>query len=181
MPTPFRKLLIANRGEISIRIARAAEELGIATVAVYAEDDASSLHTRRADVAHALRGSGAAAYLDIDQLLSVAREHGCDALHPGYGFLSESARLAEACAAAGVCFVGPSPAQLNLLGNKLEARALASSLGVPLAQGSGLLASVADAQAFFASLAGAPAMLKAAHGGGGRGMRAVQRAEEIES
>src|ERR1043165_1706861 len=102
----LKKLLIANRGEIAIRIARSAAELGIATVAVFAEDDALSLHTRKADEARALRGAGPAAYLDAAQLIAIARETGCDSLHPGYGFLSENADFARACAQAELVFVG---------------------------------------------------------------------------
>src|SRR5690606_2488125 len=129
MSKPITKLLIANRAEVAIRIARAAEELGIQTVAVYAEDDASCLHRHKVDRAVALQGTGPRAYLDIEQLLRVAREEGCDAVHPGYGFLSESAVFAERCAEAGITFVGPTPRQLALVGDKLEARALARRLG----------------------------------------------------
>ena len=107
MQRPFRRLLIANRGEIAIRIARTAADLGIETVAVFSDDDESALHVRRADRAVALKGRGAAAYLDIDQLISAAAEQGCDALHPGYGFQSENAALARACEDARIAFVGP--------------------------------------------------------------------------
>ena len=112
----LRSLLVANRGEIAIRVIRAAAELGIRTVAVYSEDDDRSLHTRRADEARPLRGAGVAAYLDIDQIVALAAECGCDAIHPGYGFLSESAAFAERCAAEGVAFVGPRAQTLAQLG-----------------------------------------------------------------
>src|SRR5437899_1834210 len=113
-----KKLLIANRGEIAIRIAQAAAELGAATVGVFSEDDATSLHVRRVDKAVALKGRGAAAYLDIAGIIAAARGAGCDALHPGYGFLSENAAFAKACAEAGIAFVGPTPGQLELFGDK---------------------------------------------------------------
>src|SRR5437870_9584020 len=112
------RLLIANRGEIAIRIARTAADLGIETVGVFAEDDATSLHRRHVDTARALRGSGPHAYLDVEQLVAVARDTGCDAVHPGYGFLSEQAAFARRCAEAGLVFVGPRPETLALLGDK---------------------------------------------------------------
>src|SRR5262245_8276350 len=131
----FERLLIANRGEIAIRIARAAAERGLATVAVYSEDDAGSLHVRHADVARPLDGAGPRAYLDAEQLLAVARETGCDAVHPGYGFLSEEAEFAERAAGAGLVFVGPRPDTLALLGDKAAARALAARCDVPILPG----------------------------------------------
>ncbi|MDB5632452.1 MAG: Carbamoyl-phosphate synthase chain ATP-binding, partial [Tardiphaga sp.] len=131
----FRKLLIANRGEIAIRIARAASELGIATAAVYSADDATSLHVRKADEAFALGRAGAAAYLDIERIIAVAKEAACDAIHPGYGFLSENANLARRAAAEGVTFIGPSPDALQLFGDKIAARKLAATVGVPVIEG----------------------------------------------
>ncbi|HEX6241071.1 MAG TPA: carboxyl transferase domain-containing protein, partial [Polyangiales bacterium] len=181
MTKSFDKLLIANRGEVAIRIARAAEELGIPTLAVYAEDDASALHVHKCDASQALKGQGARAYLDAEQLVQVAQQTGCDAVHPGYGFLSESAAFAERCGAAGLTFVGPRPRQLAQLGDKLQARVLAEGLGVPVARGSALLANEDEARRFFTSLGGKPALLKAAFGGGGRGMRVVERAEELST
>jgi pyruvate carboxylase len=118
-------LLIANRGEIAIRIMRAAAELGMRTVTVFSEDDTLSLHTRKADEARPLRGTGVAAYLDGEHILAVARETGCDAIHPGYGFLSENAWFARRCAEEGITFVGPRAETLELFGNKVQARALA--------------------------------------------------------
>ena len=115
---PINKILIANRGEIAIRIIRAARELGIASVAIHSADDATSLHVRRADESHALEGVGSRAYLDIDAVIDAAQVTGCDALHPGYGFLAESPELARRCAAAGVSFVGPSVESLELFGDK---------------------------------------------------------------
>ena len=176
----IQKLLIANRGEIAIRIARAAAGLGIGTVAVYPDDDAEALHVRQADAAHRLPGHGARAYLDIDAMLDAARVNGCDAVHPGYGFLSENAVFATRCLEAGLVFVGPSPQVLRLFGDKGEARALARRLDVPLIAGTDRATSLAEADAFMAGLGdGAAVMLKAVSGGGGRGMRAVLRPQDL--
>jgi acetyl/propionyl-CoA carboxylase alpha subunit len=173
-------LLIANRGEIAIRIARAAAELGIRTVAIFSEDDSASLHVRKADDARALRGKGAAAYLDMEQILAVARAAGCDAIHPGYGFLSENAHFARRCAQEGVLFIGPQPEVLELFGDKAQARALAQRFEVPVVPGTTGASSLEQVQAFFAALGERGAiMIKALSGGGGRGMRAVHRAEDI--
>ena len=174
------RLLIANRGEIAIRIAAAAAELGVATLAVYAEDDARSLHRLRTDDSAPLRGSGPAAYLDAAQLVAVARQHGCDAVHPGYGFLAESAAFARACDDAGLHFVGPAPQVLELLGDKARARELARSLGVPVLPGSPGGVTVDEALAFLRGLgAGAAMVIKAVAGGGGRGIRVVAAPDEV--
>ncbi len=173
---PFQKILIANRGEVAVRILRAAQDLGIATVAVFSRDDAQALHAQLADAAVALDATGPAAYLDIAALIAIARAAGADAVHPGYGFLSERADFAQACANAGLVFIGPTPAQLALFGDKASARALAAEHGVPLLPGTGA-ATLEEIQAFFtAQRARNPScgvMLKAVAGGGGRGMRAV--------
>ena len=164
------KLLIANRGEIAVRLARAASEMDIPSVAVYAEDDAASLHLHKADQAIALKGRGASAYLDANQLLRIAYEQGCDAIHPGYGFLSENASFAAQCEDAGIRFVGPSAEALKRFGDKASARALALELGVPLVQGTNEPTSLEQARAFMQQLGpGAAVMLKALAGGGGRG------------
>ena len=174
-------LLVANRGEIAIRVMRAAAEMEIRTVAVFSEDDAHSLHTRRADEVRPLRGEGAAAYLDVEQILAVAREAGCDAIHPGYGFLSENAGFARRCREEGITFIGPQPEILELFGDKVQARSLAERCGVPLMRGSSRPASLDEARNFFSSLgSGASMMIKAVAGGGGRGMRAVHRLDEVE-
>jgi acetyl/propionyl-CoA carboxylase alpha subunit/acetyl-CoA carboxylase carboxyltransferase component len=175
-----QKLLIANRGEIAVRIARTAAEMGCATVAVYSDDDAASLHTRKTDEAVGLKGSGPAAYLDIAQVVAAAKAAGCDAVHPGYGFLSENAAFARACAEAGLTFVGPTPETLELFGDKGRARALAQQCGVPVLPGSDGPTSLEQAKTFFAGLGkGAAVMVKAVAGGGGRGMRPVMQAADL--
>ncbi|HEY8614854.1 carboxyl transferase domain-containing protein [Phenylobacterium sp.] len=175
----MRKLLIANRGEIAVRVARTAAEMGVATVAVFSQDDAASLHTRTADEAVALNGAGPAAYLDIAGVVAAARAAGCDAVHPGYGFLSENAAFARACADAGLLFVGPSPDTLELFGDKAQARALAQRCGVPVSPGTDGPTTLEDARAFLAEHGAV--MVKAVAGGGGRGMRPVQSADELDA
>ena len=173
-------LLVANRGEIAVRILRAAAELGMRTVAVYAEGDADSLHTRQADVARPLRGAGVAAYLDGEQVLVVAREAGCEAIHPGYGFLSENAAFARRCAEEGIAFVGPCVEILDLFGDKVRARAAAAHAGVPVLPGTTGPTSLDEARAFFQSLSDDDAMIiKAVAGGGGRGVRVVEHLDEL--
>ena len=170
----FRKLLIANRGEIAIRIARAAADSGLASVAIYPADDALSLHVRAADQAHEIPGRGGRAYLDIEAVIGAAKVAGCDALHPGYGFLSENVGLARRCAEEGIVFVGPSPAALELFGDKILAKRLAKKVGVPIIDGTVGATSLEEAEAFLASLGpGGAIMVKAVAGGGGRGMRVV--------
>ena len=178
----FSKVLIANRGEIAVRLVRALRDLGIASVAVHARDDASALHVQLADVAVALDAAGPSAYLDIAALIGVAKAQGCDAVHPGYGFLSERADFAQACADAGLVFIGPAPEQLALFGDKARARALATQCDVPVMPGSAGAVTLAQAQAFFAeqqAQGAAGVMIKAIGGGGGRGMRAVMNADEL--
>lgn len=182
MTAPFKRILIANRGEIAIRIARACAELDITSLAIFAEDDASSLHVRKADHSHALKGRGVAAYLDGAQILRIAAETGCDAIHPGYGFLAENAQFARACADAGICFIGPASEVLQQLGDKAQARALAMHLHVPVVAGLNRAISLAEAESFFASLpTGSAIMIKALAGGGGRGMRVVETAEALSA
>ena len=174
------KLLIANRGEIAIRIARSAAAMGIATVSVHAEDDAASLHTRRTDETRALKGRGVAAYLDAAGLIEAARETGCDAIHPGYGFLAENAAFARACEAAGLIFVGPSPDSLDLFGDKAAARAFAARHNVPLVPGTDGPTDLPTAIAFMEQLGdNAAVMVKAIAGGGGRGMRPVHSQADL--
>ncbi|MFI8617023.1 carboxyl transferase domain-containing protein [Acidovorax sp. NPDC077693] len=175
----FAKVLIANRGEIALRTVRALHDLGIASVAVYADDDAASPHVHAATTAVALGSTGPAAYLDGARLIAIAKAQGCDAVHPGYGFLSERADFARACAEAGLRFIGPTPAQLALFGDKAQARALAQQQGVPLMPGTQAAVALGEAQAFFAQHATAGIVIKAIGGGGGRGMRAVASADDL--
>jgi acetyl/propionyl-CoA carboxylase alpha subunit/acetyl-CoA carboxylase carboxyltransferase component len=173
-------LLIANRGEIALRIIRTATELGIQTVAVYAEDDAEGPHVHAADEAIGLRGTGPAAYLDHSVLLAAAKSAGAEMIHPGYGFLSEDAEFARACVAAGYTFVGPDADVLDMVGNKSSARAAATAAGVPVLPATSGASSVEDVRAFFSTQDG-PIMIKALAGGGGRGMRKVDSADQIDS
>jgi acetyl/propionyl-CoA carboxylase alpha subunit/acetyl-CoA carboxylase carboxyltransferase component len=178
--TAFRRLLVANRGEVALRLVRAAADLGIESVAVYADDDVHAPHARQAQAAVALGAGGPGAYLDVARLLAIAREQGCDAVHPGYGFLSERADFARACAEAGVAFIGPTPEQLALFGDKARARVLAVRCGVPVMPGSDGPVTLEQAQAFFAAQGpDAGVMIKAIGGGGGRGMRAVLSAAQL--
>ncbi|RDJ04011.1 acetyl/propionyl/methylcrotonyl-CoA carboxylase subunit alpha [Rhizobium grahamii] len=176
----MKKLLIANRGEIAVRIIRAARDYGIASVAIYSDADANALHAELADEAYGL-GSGrpAETYLHIGRILEVARRSGADAVHPGYGFLSERSEFASAVIDAGLTWVGPSPEVIAALGDKVEARRVAEKVGAPLVRGSkGPIASAADAVAF-ADEVGLPLAIKAAFGGGGRGMKVARRLEEV--
>src|SRR6185369_195094 len=177
----FHNLLIANRGEIAIRIARAAGDAGLATVAIYSADDAQSMHVRAADAAYEISGRGARAYLDIEAVISAAKATECDAVHPGYGFLSENATLARRCIEESIVFVGPSPDALELFGDKAQAKALAKQCGVPIIAGTSGPTSLEEAKAFLESLgAGGAIMIKAIAGGGGRGMRIVDDAGKLE-
>lgn len=176
----LKRLLIANRGEIAVRIARAASELGVTSVAVYTTDDADGGHVLKADASVALPGHGVAGYLDVDAIVRVAREQDCDTVHPGYGFLSENPAFARACRDAGLRFVGPSPEVLDLFGDKPRARALARELGVPVIEGTESAASLDEAAAFLRDLGpGSRVMLKAAAGGGGRGIRLVDSPDAL--
>jgi acetyl/propionyl-CoA carboxylase alpha subunit len=172
-------LLIANRGEIALRIVRTATELGLSTVAVYAEDDAESPHVHAADEAIGLSGSGPAAYLDHAAILAAAKKSGAGLIHPGYGFLSEQPEFARACTASGYTFVGPDPDALELFGDKSSARRAAITADVPVLPATDGPSSVEEVRAFAAAHDGA-IVIKALAGGGGRGMRIVQRADQID-
>ena len=179
---PIRRVLVANRGEIAVRIMRACRELGIESVAVYSEPDRSALHVRQADRAYPIGPAAAAeSYLRIDKLIAVAKESGADAVHPGYGFLSERAPFAQACLDAGLVFIGPSPQAISAMGDKVEARRLMRKAGVPVVPGSDdALDSDAEVERLATDI-GFPVMLKAAGGGGGKGMRLVASAAELKS
>ncbi|SFP76264.1 pyruvate carboxylase [Bradyrhizobium sp. Ghvi] len=179
----FNKILIANRSEIAIRVMRAATELGKTTVAIYAQEDKLSLHRFKADEAY-LIGQGLSpvgAYLSIPEIVRVARSSGADAIHPGYGLLSESPELVEACEAAGIAFIGPTAATMRLLGDKASARRVAIEAGVPVVPATGVLGDDFDDIRKEASDIGYPLMLKASWGGGGRGMRTIHNPEELQS
>ncbi len=179
----IHKILVANRSEIAIRIVRGAEELGLEAVNVYSEEDRLTLHRFSAREAH-LIGVGqtpTAAYLDIEEMLRVARESGCDAVHPGYGFLSENPEFAERCAEAGICFIGPRPEVMRRFGNKVEARAAAVAAGVPVMPATDPLPRDVVEAARLADEIGYPAILKASWGGGGRGMRVLERRDDLEA
>ena len=178
----FSKVLIANRGEIALRIIRTLREMGIGSVAVYSDADRAALHVRKAnEAAHIGPAPSAESYLNIGRILDAARRHKVEAIHPGYGFLSENAGFAQACEDAGFTFIGPSPQSIALMGSKTGARRVAQSGGAPVVPGTETgVASAAEAAAF-ARDAGFPVMLKAVAGGGGKGMRRVDRAEDLSS
>jgi acetyl-CoA carboxylase biotin carboxylase subunit len=178
----FKKILIANRGEIAVRVIRACHEMGIAAVAVYSDVDRASLHVRKADEAYPIGPSLASeSYLNISKILDVAARSGADAIHPGYGFLSENPKFARACADAGVKFIGPTAAAMNAMGSKTRARQAMERAGLPVVPGTSRgLESVEQAQEVAARI-GYPVMLKAAAGGGGKGMRLVHAPEDLKS
>ena len=181
--TEFKKILVANRGEIAIRVMRAANELGKKTVAIYAEEDKLGLHRFKADEAYRV-GAGLSpvgAYLSIPEIIRVARMSGADAIHPGYGLLSENPEFVDACHAAGIAFIGPKVETMRALGDKASARRVAVEAGVPVIPATEVLGDDFDAIRKEAAEIGYPLMLKASWGGGGRGMRPIYGPEELEA
>ena len=178
----FKKILIANRGEIAVRVMRACREMGIASVAVYSDVDRAALHVRKSDEAYHIGPAPASeSYLRMDKILDVAKRSGAEAIHPGYGFLSENAKFAQACADAGVKFIGPTPHSMRMMGSKTSARQEMEKAGVPFVPGTSRgLASPEEGEEV-AERVGYPVMLKAAAGGGGKGMRLVHTRQELRS
>ncbi len=176
----MRRVLIANRGEIAVRVVRAVAEAGLVSVAVYADQDADALHVRLADEAYVLGGATAAeSYLSIEWLMAAAQASGADAVHPGYGFLSESADFARAVEAAGLIWIGPAPASIDSLGDKITARRIAQSVGAPLVAGTDRPLESADEAVAFAREHGLPIAIKAAFGGGGRGLKVARELDDV--
>ncbi len=178
MPKPIRKVLVANRGEIAVRVMRTLREMDIASVAVYSDIDRAALHVRTADEAYPIGPAAASeSYLRIDKIIDAAERAGCDAIHPGYGFLSENPNLPEACERAGILFIGPPASAMRAMGSKTAARAKMHEAGVPIVPGA--TCETSDEATAAAKRIGFPVMLKAASGGGGKGMRLVERAEDM--
>src|SRR6188508_2204236 len=178
----FKKILIANRGEIAVRVIRACRDMGISTVAVYSEADRGALHVRLADEAYPIGPSPSReSYLSIEKVINAARRSRTDAIHPGYGFLSENAAFAQACIDAGIVFIGPSPKSIALMGSKVESRKAAAKFGVPMVPGTIDPVRDPDEARRIATSLGYPVMLKASAGGGGKGMRLVLSETEVAS
>ncbi|MDO9080033.1 MAG: biotin carboxylase N-terminal domain-containing protein, partial [Desulfuromonadales bacterium] len=177
----FKKIMAANRGEIAIRIFRACTELGIKTLAIYSEEDKGSLHRYKADEAYLIgKGKGPIdAYLGIDEIIDLARKKGVDAIHPGYGFLSENADFADACERAGIVFIGPTALIQRQLGDKVAARKVAVAAGIPIVPGTAKPVTTDEEALIFAKKCGYPIIVKAAAGGGGRGMRVARNQKEL--
>ncbi|MEP7150344.1 MAG: acetyl-CoA carboxylase biotin carboxylase subunit [Nitrospira sp.] len=175
----FRKILVANRGEIAMRIIRGCRELNIATAAIYSEADSSGIYVKKADESYLVGPGPVKGFLDGKQIVEIAKRIGADAIHPGYGFLSENAKFARLCQTSGITFIGPSPETIDLMGNKVKARQIAQQAGVPIVPGTeGGVTSLEEALAF-AHRINYPVMIKASAGGGGRGLRVVRSDQEL--
>ncbi|HET6563737.1 MAG TPA: biotin carboxylase N-terminal domain-containing protein, partial [Marmoricola sp.] len=180
MSKPLQKVLVANRGEIAVRVVRACKDAGIGSVAVYAEPDRDALFVRLADEAHSLGGATPAeSYLSIEKILDVAKKSGADSVHPGYGFLSENSAFAQAVLDAGLVWIGPPPAAIDSLGDKVQARHIAAKVGAPLVAGTPDPVADADEVVAFAREHGLPIAIKAAFGGGGRGLKVAREESEV--
>src|SRR5438309_1647184 len=176
----FKRILIANRGEIAMRIIRACRELGIRTVAIYAECDATAIYVKKADEAHRIGPDPVQGFLDMQAIVDLAKRSGADGIHPGYGFLSENADFAKLCEASGITFIGPSPEAIRLMGNKVQAREIARKAGVPIVPGTEKNVTNPTQALSFAARTGYPLMVKASMGGGGRGLHVVRNDHFIE-
>jgi len=177
----FRKILVANRGEIAMRVIRACRELNIATAAIYSEADSTGIYVKKADEAYLVGPGPVQGFLDGQQIVDLAKRIRADAIHPGYGFLAENAQFAHLCQASGVTFIGPSPQVIHLMGNKVKARELAQKVGVPIVPGTDGPVSGFDEALVFCRIAGYPVMIKASAGGGGRGLRVVRSDMELRA
>jgi len=175
----FKKILVANRGEIAMRIIRACRELNIATAAIYSEADSTGIYVKKADEAYMVGPGPVKGFLDSQQIVNLALRIGADAIHPGYGFLSENSQFAQLCHISGITFIGPSPQAIDLMGSKIKARELAKRVGVPIVPGTeGGISNIKDAL-LFAKNTGYPVIIKASAGGGGRGLRVVRSDTEL--
>ncbi len=176
----IKKVLIANRGEIAVRVVRACREMGIGSVAVYTDADHHALHVKKADEAYSLGGDAVAGYLDVERIVELAVANGCDAIHPGYGFLSENPALAAKCEEAGIKFIGPNAAVISHMGDKIAARKAMVTAGIPVTPGSDMNLANLDDALLCASKVGYPVMLKATSGGGGRGIRRCDNVADLQ-
>src|SRR2546421_235767 len=177
----FKRILIANRGEIAMRIIRACRELGIRTVAIYAECDATAIFVKKADEAHRIGPDPVQGFLDMQAIVDLAKRSGADGIHPGYGFLSENADFAKLCEDSGITFIGPSPEAIRMMGNKVQAREIARKVGVPIGPGTEKSVTNPTQALSFAARTGYPLMVKATMGGGGRGLHVVRNDQELLS
>ncbi|MGH7261357.1 MAG: biotin carboxylase N-terminal domain-containing protein, partial [Nitrospiraceae bacterium] len=177
----FKKILVANRGEIAMRVIRACRELNIATAAIYSEADSTGIYVKKADESYLVGPGPVKGFLDGQQIVDLARRIGADAIHPGYGFLSENAVFAHLCQASGITFIGPSPQAIHLMGDKIQARNLAKQAGVPIVPGTEHDVTSAEEALAFCRSAGYPVMIKASAGGGGRGLRVVWSDQELHA